>query len=379
LENSGNARKNSWLIAVMVLVALILVGILSYAMLTAAGILSIGEAEQPIVFIEINNPTQGANLDLTWSTNIHGTAGGLFEGNLVVQALDAAGNILAQKSTLIDAPDAGTGGAGPWSVDLTINAQPGSQGQIVAFATSPRDGSIIVEDKVAVGYGEFPTRKDLVNFEDHLWMLASLNQRPPIQDSLINLQFSSFQAGGFGGCNNYRTSFERNRETLNFGFVTSTAKECELPAGILTQESAYFNALEQISAVQMDGSQLVMTDRSGGARLVFHSAIMGNILGTADLKLPDDAVVYIQLMDSSTGEIEDSQIAEQAISSAAEFPIPYSLIYNPKRIIDDHTYTIVARIEDSSGNLLFTNSDSYQVITGENPSKVDIMIKPSEK
>jgi len=358
----------------MLLVALVLVGILAYAMLTTAGIISFGGAIQPTAFIEISNPTRGANLDLTWSTNVRGTAGGLFEGNLVVQALDAAGNILAQKSTIIDAPDAGTGGSGPWSVDLTINAQAGSQGQIVAFTTSPRDGNIIVEDKVAVGFGEFPIRKDLVTIEDHFWILALLNQRPPIQDSLINLQFNNFQASGFGSCNNYKSSFERNRETLNFGFVTSTAKECKLPPGILTQESAYFNALEQVSAYQVDGSQLVMTDASGEKRLVFHSVIMGDIFGTADLKLPDDGVIYVQLMDDSMGDIEDSQIAEQVISSAAEFPIPFSLIYNPKRIIDDHTYTVAARIEDSSGNLLFTSLDTYPVITSGNPIQVDLIV-----
>jgi len=342
-------------------------------MLTSAGILSRKEAVQPTVFIEISNPTEGANLDLTWSTKVQGTAGGLFEGNLFIQALDAAGNILGQKTTIIDAPDAGTGGSGPWSVDLTINAQAGSQGQIVAFATSPRDGSIIVEDKVAVGYGEFPTRKDLVTIEDHFWVLSSLNQRPPIQDSLINLQFNSFLASGFGGCNNYKSSFKRNRESLNFGFVTSTAKECKLPPGILTQESAYFNALEQVSAYQMDGSQLVMIDGSGEERLAFHSVILGDIFGTADLKLPDDAVVYVQLMDGSMGDIESSQIAEQVISSAGEFPIPFSLIYNPKRIIDNHTYTVIARIEDSSGILLFTSLPSHPVITSGNPSQVDVI------
>jgi uncharacterized lipoprotein YbaY len=357
----------------MLLVGLVLVGILAYALLTSAGILSIREAVQPTAFIEISSPTQGANLDLTWSTNVQGTAGGLFEGNLVVQALDAAGNILAQKSTLIDAPDAGSGGSEPWIVDLTINAQSGSQGEIVAFAASPRDGSLIAEDRVAVGYGEYPARKDLVNIEDHLWMLASLNQRPPIQESPVTLQFDRFQAGGFGGCNNYKTSYERNRDRLNFGFVTSTAKECELPPGILAQESAYFNALEQVNAYQLDGPQLAMTDSSGEARLVFHSIIMGYVLGVGDLILPDGVVIRVQLIDDIRGESEQSPIAEQIISSAAEFPKPFLLIYNPKRIIADHTYSVIARIEDSSGNLLFTSLASHPVITSGNTNQVDII------
>ncbi|MES0361479.1 MAG: Gmad2 immunoglobulin-like domain-containing protein, partial [Anaerolineales bacterium] len=203
--STSGTDKNRWLIAAFVVVALILVGIIAYAMLSTAGFFADPEPTNPAVFITIAEPTQGARLDITWQVEVKGLAGGLFEGNVVVQALDAAGNILAQEPTTIQSPEAGIGGAGPWSVNLNIDAEPGTQGQIFAFSNSPVDGSLIAEDQVDVGFGESPAADELVKVEDHLWTLDSLNGNPPIEHTLITLQFENFQASGSGGCNNYRT------------------------------------------------------------------------------------------------------------------------------------------------------------------------------
>ena len=373
-QNHGklNSRQvNLWMIVVVIAV---LIGILSYAALTASGVLTNPEPTKPAVFITITKPTQGARLDLTWAVNIQGQAGGLFEGNLVVQAFDAAGNVLAQKPTTINAPDAGTGGSGPWSVDLNIDAPTGSQGQIVAFSSSPVDGSWVAEDSIAVGYGESPVKRELVNVEDHLWRLTTLNERPPIKNTLINLQFEKFQVEGFGGCNNYKTSFERNGPQLNFGFVTSSAKECELPVGIMAQEAAYFNALEQIVANRIEDQQLRLVDNSGDLRLVYDAVVMGNIFAEDDIELPEDAVVYIRLSNVSLADTEAALIAEQVISGVAQFPISFSVNYNPKQIIDNHTYALGVHVEDSSGSLLYIDPTGYQVITDGNPSQIDAKV-----
>ncbi len=190
----------------MILVVVILLIVLAYAMLTTSGVNTSAQPTQPAVFITITEPAPGTNLDLIWAVSVKGEAGGLFEGNVVVQALDAAGNVLTQQPTIIETPDAGTGGSGSWSVNLNIHAPAGSQGQIVAFSTSPVDGSWVAEDKIEVGYGESPIKRELVIVEDHLWRLSALNERPPIENTLLTIQFESFQAAGFGGCNNLRTS-----------------------------------------------------------------------------------------------------------------------------------------------------------------------------
>jgi len=111
------------------------------------------EAPETGIFITILSPVDRQTLDPAGSITVSGRAAGMFEGNVVVQALDAAGNVLAQQATIIQAEDAGIGGEGPWSVELAVQAAPGTAVQIRAFSLSPKDGSIEVEDSVTVTYG----------------------------------------------------------------------------------------------------------------------------------------------------------------------------------------------------------------------------------
>jgi len=374
-KGSKSHEKNRWMIAAFVVVALILVGIIAYAMLSTAGFFAEPQPTNQAVFITITEPTQGARLDITWQVRVAGQGGGLFEGNVIVQALDAAGNILAQEPTTIDAPDAGIGGSGPWAVDLSIDTEPGILGQIVAISTSPVDGSIVTMDSVDVGYGESPIKDELLKIEDHFWRVVSLNGRPLIEDTHITLEFENFQAVGTGGCNNYFTSYERSSTDINFGFVASTAMECELPEGILSQESSYFNALEPVVTYNIEEKQLNMFDSSGKLLLVYDAVVMGSIVAPDGIELPEGAIVYVRLNDVSLADAEAQLIAEQVITGVTQFPIPYLVNYNPKQIVENHTYAISVRIEDESENLLFINPTAYHVITGGNPSVVDVFVE----
>ena len=374
MTNSISPKNSFWIIAASLFVAIALIGILAYAMLTTSGNLTKPVSTQSTVFISIDRPAQGDNLDLTWTVNVSGRAGGSFDGGLVVQAQNAAGNILAQETTTINTPEVSPGGSGLWTVNLSINAPEGSQGQIVAFFPSPIEGSKLTEARVMVGYGESPFKRDLVSVEDHLWKLVTLNERPPIDNTLLTLEFEIFQAAGFGGCNNFRSSYERSGPALNFGFVTSTAKECELPIGVIAQESAYFNAIEQISRFQVENTQFSLIDNAGVERLVYEAVVMGTIHGSENVQLPEDAVAIIQLIDNSLTEPESKVIAVQEIREEPQFPATFSLVYNPKQIIDDHKYFIEVKIEDGLGNLLFINPDVNQVITAGNSSLVNVDI-----
>jgi hypothetical protein len=83
---------------------------------------------------------------------VSGVGSGLYEGNVVVQAFDSQGNLLAEGATTIDSPDAGTGGSGPWSVTLNLTAPTDPEGLIFAFSNSPVDGSITASSSVEVAY-----------------------------------------------------------------------------------------------------------------------------------------------------------------------------------------------------------------------------------
>ena len=161
---------------------------------------------------------------------------------------------------------------------------------------------------------------------------------------------------------------------INFDFVTSTAKECELPEGIMNQEAAYFTALEQVVSNGIENQQLNLFDGSGAPLLKFDAVVMGNVVGPGETELSEDSVVYVRLNDVSLADADAQLIAEQIITGEIQFPIPFTVTYNPREIIENHTYAIGVRIEDDSGILLFINPNILHVITGGNPNEVDVIV-----
>ena len=94
-------------------------------------------------FVTITSPTWGAQLPATFT--VSGRGGRLFEGNVVVQAQDRYGNVLAERATTLQGS---TGGEGSFSVQLTVQTGANTPGTIVAF--SP--GAAGARDTVEVVY-----------------------------------------------------------------------------------------------------------------------------------------------------------------------------------------------------------------------------------
>jgi heat shock protein HslJ len=371
-------RKKVAYISAIVFVALVLVIILVYAGITSNSTLNSIDADKGLPFITILDPGEGERLDLTWSVTIRGQAGGLINREINVQALDAAGNVLAEEQAIVKQDESEPGAPSTWEVDLQVNALLGSQGQILASSPSQADGSRLAEDRVTVGYGENPFKEDLLLIENHLWRLASLNERPPIEGTILTLQFERFQAAGDGGCNNFRSSFERSGSSLNFGIVTSTAKECELPPGIMAQESAYFGALEQVVNYKIEDTQMSLNDNSVIERLVYNAVVMGTIRGPENTNLPEEASIFVRLLDVTSSTPEPNIISESIIGEDTRLPLAYSLVYNPKQIIEEHTYVLEVQILDSSDNVLLISSGTDYVFTAGYPSLIDmVLVKPS--
>jgi heat shock protein HslJ len=113
----------------------------------------------PGAYLRIDEPVQGAVVDIANPVQVSGAGAGLPEGNVVVQAIDRDGKVLAEQATILQGQDVGTGGEGTWQMQLTIQTEPGMAGRIRAFSPSPLDGSIIAEDNVEVSLGSTPAVK----------------------------------------------------------------------------------------------------------------------------------------------------------------------------------------------------------------------------
>jgi putative lipoprotein len=377
-EETQSTDSNGRKIAGIVIIVIALLGLVAVVALAASGYFDQAEPTPPPAgaFITIMEPAQTAALDITSPIKVAGEGGGLFEGNVVVQALDTNGNVLVQQPTIIDAPDAGVGGAGPWSVELTIVADPGTAGQIYAFSPSPETGEAMASANVEVTYGGEPEEEEKkVKLEDHLWSLVALNGEPLIKNTLITLEFEDDQAVGSGGCNRYFTSYERSKPELSFGPIGSTEMFCEMPEGTMDQETAYFGALEAATTFTIEGVQLQIFNDAGINHLIYDAAVVGQVIGPEGAEIPAGAVVHVRLEDVSLADAEAKVIGEQVIEGAPHFPIPFTVTYDPKEIIDNHTYGMRVRIEDTSESLLYINTSAHNVITGGNPSELEVMVE----
>ena len=87
-------------------------------------------------------------------------------------------------------------------------------------------------------------------------------------------------------------------------------------------------------------------------------------------------MLTVQLQDVSKADAPATVIGETIVTEFDEIPIPFAVSYDPEVIDTRYTYALSVRITDGAGNLLFTNTTSYSVITQGNPSEVEVIVEP---
>jgi putative lipoprotein len=105
-------------------------------------------------------------------------------------------------------------------------------------------------------------------------------------------------------------------------------------------------------------------------------SVTGTVTYLVRIALPEDAVVTVRLQDISLADAPAELIGEQVIETKGkQVPIPYEIEYDATQIKENNAYSISARIEDSSGKLLFISDTVYPVITRGNPtSDVEVLV-----
>lgn len=105
-----------------------------------------------------------------------------------------------------------------------------------------------------------------------------------------------------------------------------------------------------------------------------NAAVTGTVTYRERLALSPDAKLVMELRDVSYADADAPLIARQTISSPGQVPIIFRLEYNRDDIDPRNTYGISARIIEADGRLAFINDTAYDVITGGNPSRVDMLL-----
>jgi heat shock protein HslJ len=228
-----------------------------------------------IPYVDITSPAEGALLDSSQPISVRGMGAGLFEGTVVVEALDASGNRLALQSTILNVQNAGMGAEGPWQVDLMVTVAQPTQGQMHAYAASPKDGSIVAEDRVAVTFSPSGQPAATNPLEGITWVLVAFSQDEANSAFLAEHQISAFfdpvqhLVGGTAACNSYSAEYALDGERISLGPAMSTLMACDEPR--MTLETLYLATLGSIVAYQIESGQLILSDLQGTPLLVFRA------------------------------------------------------------------------------------------------------------
>jgi putative lipoprotein len=104
----------------------------------------------------------------------------------------------------------------------------------------------------------------------------------------------------------------------------------------------------------------------------------GVIAGVATYReriaMPKDAVFEATLSDVSKMDTAAETIGTATMENPGNPPYHFSITYDPRRIVENHSYAVRATIK-IGGRLAFTSDTSYPVITNGNGKNVDILLK----
>jgi putative lipoprotein len=189
-------------------------------------------------------------------------------------------------------------------------------------------------------------------------------------------------------CNVGSMPFELNNAGMTGGMLAQPGPMTLAECGPESLSNAFASSLQasQSYRVWAGGNVMELVLPAGGGFLLFRAAgasepeaeqpptegeqacVTGTITYLQRIALPEDAVVQVQIQDTSLADVAAEVIGEQIITSPGQVPIAYEVCYDPSVIQDGHTYTMSARITDAEGNLLWINDTSIPVITNGNPT-----------
>ena len=106
------------------------------------------------------------------------------------------------------------------------------------------------------------------------------------------------------------------------------------------------------------------------------STITGKVVAPEGSTLPEGAIIEVQVNDVSLADAPAKQIGGQ-IQAITQFPIDFEAPYDATTIDERFSYALRVRISDKDGNLLYINTQAYNIITRDNPTTdVEVLVEP---
>ncbi len=106
------------------------------------------------------------------------------------------------------------------------------------------------------------------------------------------------------------------------------------------------------------------------------ASVSGAVVSLQRSALPPSAILSVQLLDLTRASASTVVLAEQTIrTNGRQMPLNFEILYDPALIQDNHRYAVRARVL-IDGALALTSPQTYPVITGGNPSRVEVRVEP---
>ena len=223
-------------------------------------------------------------------------------------------------------PPPGTAGQEVW----TFKALKAGKSTILIEYSRPWEGgekaawtyalTVLVDQS---GASPMPTTVDLVGTE---WALISLNGESLIGDTEISLYFEEALLGGSMTCNGYGGGRDSGKYTatdsgsLTIPMIAVTLQFCSEPEGIMEQEAAYIEALQEAAAYRVVDDRLEITNAAGETPLVF--ARKADVAAQA----PDDIRAARDSVLAYVSEHHGEQAPPAGLTWTAEDATPEGLI-----------------------------------------------------
>jgi uncharacterized lipoprotein YbaY len=212
--------------------------------------------------------------------------------------------------------------------------------------------------------------------------VTSTNSMTPDDPSRYTIEFGSDGRGSIrADCNRGSGSYEVTGNQITFGPIATTLAAC--PPGSL--DSDFLRQLDDAGVYTTDGSRLFIGLKSSVAVMSFvnsasatQAAVTGVVTYRQRIALLPEAIVRVQLQDVSRADAPAVVLGEQVIETMGrQVPFAFSIPYDPTAIDPRGRYTVRARIENAAGDLLWTSTQAYPVITMGNPtSDIEVIVQP---
>jgi heat shock protein HslJ len=101
------------------------------------------------------------------------------------------------------------------------------------------------------------------------WKLSTINGQAPIAGSTITAKFEKGEISGNSGCNSYGGKFSASGSKLSPSELVMTEMACMDPQGVMDQETAFLQALNQAASYSVKDGSLEIQNAAGETILVF--------------------------------------------------------------------------------------------------------------